>query len=159
MDGTLQQVASDHAPFRFADQKTQGRDDFTRIPNGLPGIETRMAILFSEGVSQGRISENRFVELTATHPARIFGLADKGSLDVGKDGDVVLFDPRRSWTLDAADLHSAVDYSPYQGMELTGGPVLTVSRGEIIAKEGEPRAARGRGRATRRIAIDGAALP
>ncbi len=159
MDGTLQQVASDHAPFRFADQKTQGREDFTQIPNGLPGVETRMCILFSEGVSQGRISENRFVELTSTHPARIFGLAEKGSLDVGKDGDLVLFDPKADWILDADDLNSAVDYNPFQGMEGVGVPVMTVSRGEIIAENGVPTAPRGRGRAARRTTIDGDRLP
>jgi dihydropyrimidinase len=159
-DGSIQQVSSDHAPFRFADQKTQGRDDFTRIPNGLPGIETRLPILFSEGVSEGRISANRFVEITATNPAKIFGLYPrKGSLEVGADADVVLFDPRREVTIDHADLHSAVDYSPFQGMRIKGMPVVTISRGEVVARDGEAVGERGRGRRVERSAIRPVNLP
>lgn len=159
-DGSLQQVSSDHAPFRFADQKTQGRDNFTRIPNGLPGVETRMPLLFSEGVSKGRISASRFVELTSTNPARIFGLyPQKGSLKVGADADLVFFDPEAEAVIDATDLHSAVDYNPFEGMALKGLPVLTVSRGEVVARDGEPTAVRGRGRRVERSPISPATLP
>ena len=159
-DGTLQQVSSDHAPFRFADQKTAGWDNFTRIPNGLPGVETRLPLLFGHGVSTGRITVNRFVELTATNPARIFGLYPrKGSLEVGADADLVLFDPEVETRVDAARLHSAVDYSPYQGMRLEGVPVLTVSRGEVIAKDGEPTARQGRGQRVERSTVSPASLP
>jgi dihydropyrimidinase len=159
-DGSLQQVSSDHAPFRFADQKTQGRDDFTRIPNGLPGVETRLPILFSEGVTTGRISANRFVELVSTNPARIFGLYPrKGSLEVGADADLVFFDPQAQAVVDATDLHSAVDYNPFEGMRLKGLPVLTISRGEVVARDGEPTAVRGRGRPAERSRVSAAALP
>ena len=89
----------------------------------------------------------------------MIGLAEKGSLDVGKDGDLVLFDPKADWILDADDLNSAVDYNPFQGMEGVGVPVMTVSRGEIIAENGVPTAPRGRGRAARRTTIDGDRLP
>lgn len=159
-DGSLQQVSSDHAPFRFADQKTQGRGNFTRIPNGLPGVETRLPIIFSEGVSKGRISPSRFVELTSTNPARIFGLYPrKGSLEVGADADLVFFDPEAEAVVDATDLHSAVDYNPFEGMALKGLPVLTVSRGEVVARDGDPTVVRGRGRQAERSSVSAATLP
>jgi dihydropyrimidinase len=124
-----------------------GRDNFTRIPNGLPGIETRPSVLFSEGVSRGRFSVNRFVELVATNPAKIFGLfPQKGSLSIGSDADLVVFDPEKEWVVDYQHLHQQVDYSPYDGMRIKGTPVLTISRGEIIAEVGEPKVERGRGR-------------
>ncbi len=158
--GSIQQVSSDHAPFRFADQKTGGCDDFTRIPNGLPGIETRLPILFTEGVATGRISAERFVELTSTAPARIFGLdGRKGRMEPGADADLIVVDPEREVTVDAAVLHSAVDYSPYEGMRLRGFPTWTVSRGEVVVADGELAAPRGRGRLVERRRIDGAELP
>ncbi len=128
-DGSIQQLASDHAPFRFSDQKTQGRDDFTRIPNGVPGIETRLPLLFTEGVHAGRITMQRFVELTATNPAKIFGMyPQKGSLDIGADADLIIVDPDRTDEIDVAALHSAIDYNPFQGMTVRGIPTWTVSR-------------------------------
>ncbi len=158
--GTIQQVSSDHAPFRYHDQKTTGRDDFTRIPNGLPGIETRLPLVFTGGVATGRFSPSRFVELTATHPARIFGLHPrKGTLDVGADADVIVVDPEAETEIDAARLHSAVDYNPFQGMRVRGFPTWTLSRGEIIVDRGRPVAERGRGRRARRGPIDPSALP
>jgi dihydropyrimidinase len=153
-DGSIQQVASDHAPFRFSDQKTQGREDFTRIPNGVPGIETRLPLLFTEGVQAGRITLQRFVELTSTNPAKIFGMyPQKGSLDIGADADLIVVDPNRTDEIDAANLHSAIDYNPFQGMTVCGIPTWTVSRGEVIVEQGTPSAARGRGRLVRRDAV------
>ena len=158
--GSIQQVSSDHAPFRYRDQKTRGRGDFTRIPNGLPGIETRLPLLFTHGVAAGRLSPQRFVELTATNPARIFGLhPGKGTLDVGADADLIIVDPDAEVEIDAACLHSAVDYSPYQGMKVHGFPTWTLSRGEVIVERGEPAATRGRGRLAARGVIDPGALP
>ena len=158
--GSIQQVSSDHAPFRYHDQKTTGRDNFTRIPNGLPGIETRLPLVFGGGVATGRISPQRFVELTSTAPARIFGLYPrKGTLDVGADADIIVVDPEAETEIDAANLHSAVDYSPFQGMRVSGFPTWTLSRGEIIVDRGEPVAQRGRGRLAERRAIDPAELP
>lgn len=143
--GSIQQVSSDHSSFPIKDRE-MGRGNFTRIPNGLPGIETRLPILFSEGVATGRFSANRFVELAATNPARIFGLyPQKGSLSVGADADLLVMDPEKEWIIDYRDLHQPVDYSPYDGMRIRGAPVLTVSRGEIIVERGAPHADRGRG--------------
>ena len=159
-EGSIQQVASDHAPFRYEGQKTSSPDDFTRIPNGLPGIETRLPLLFTAGVTTGRISPQRFVALTATGPAQIFGLAPhKGSLNVGSDADVIVVDPEREVEVDADMLHSDVDYTPYQGMRMRGFPTWTISRGEVIAELGEPSVERGRGRLAIRTAIDAEALP
>ncbi len=150
-DGGIQQVASDHAPFRFEDQKTQGRDDFTRIPNGLPGIETRLPLVYTAGVQTGRITANRFVELVSTNPAKIFGMYPrKGSLDVGADADLIVIDPEHSEEIDVTMLHSAVDYSPFQGIQVSGFPTWTISRGEVIATRGESTARRGRGRLVER---------
>lgn len=151
--GSIQQVSSDHAPFRYEGQKTGGCDNFTEIPNGLPGIETRLPILFTEGVVAGRLSPSRFVELTATGPAAIFGLERKGRLDVGMDADVIIVDPERETVVDPAVLHSDVDYSPYQGMRLRGFPSWTISRGEVIVDDGEMVAERGRGRLIERRPI------
>ena len=160
VDGSIQQVSSDHAPFRFEGQKTGGCHDFTQIPNGLPGIETRLPILFTEGVSKGRISPEQFVALTSTGPARIFGMhPSKGTLEPGADADLVVVDPEREATVDAAILHSDVDYSPYEGMSLRGLPTWTISRGEIIVSDGELSAERGRGRLVERGRIEQDALP
>jgi dihydropyrimidinase len=156
----IQQVSSDHAPFRFSDQKSLGRDNFTRIPNGLPGIETRLPLLFSNGVKGGRIAASRFVELVSTNPAKIFGMyPEKGSLDIGTDADIVVIDPEREVTINHQILHSAMDYSPYDGMRVSGFPAWTISRGEIIVEDGEPKAERGRGQLVRRTRIDPESLP
>ena len=148
---SIQQVSSDHCPWRFADQKQHGKEDFTLIPNGVPGIETRLPVLFSEGVSSGKISANRFVELVSTNPAKLFGLyPEKGSLAIGADADLVLIDPERETVVDYRALHHQVDYSPFDGMKLRGLPVLTISRGEVVSVEGEPQVERGRGRFLKR---------
>lgn len=157
--GSIQQVSSDHAPFRYRDQKTTGRGNFTRIPNGLPGIETRLPLLFAYGVKTGRLSPQQFVAVTATNPARIFGLHPrKGTLDVGADADLIVVDPEAEVAIDAAALHSAVDYNPYQGMRACF-PTWTLSRGEVIVDRGEPVTQRGRGQLAERGTISPAALP
>lgn len=158
-EGSIQQVSSDHAPFRFEGQKTGGCDNFTQIPNGLPGIETRVPIVFTQGVAEGRLTPERFVELTATAPARIFGLADKGRIEVGADADLIVIDPEREVVVDPSVLHSNVDYSPYQGMRLKGFPSWTISRGEVIIDEGTATLTRGRGRLARRTPITVETLP
>lgn len=157
--GSIQQVSSDHAPFRYRDQKTKGRGNFTRIPNGLPGIETRLPLLFACGVKTGRLSPQQFVAVTASNPARIFGLHPrKGTLDVGADADLIVVDPDAEVAIDAAALHSAVDYNPYQGMKACF-PTWTLSRGEVIVERGEPVAQRGRGRLAERGPIRPETLP
>lgn len=158
-DGSIQQVSSDHAPFRFEGQKTGGCDNFTEIPNGLPGIETRLPILFTEGVAAGRLSRERFVELSATGPAAIFGLERKGRIAPGMDADLIVVDPDRETVVDPSILHSNVDYSPYHGMRLKGFPTWTVSRGEVVIDDGDLRAERGRGALISRSTIDFADQP
>jgi dihydropyrimidinase len=153
--GTLQVVSSDHSPSRFDDpmgKKVHGENaPFTKIPNGIPGLETRMALTWSEGVAKGRITENQFVALTATAPARIYGLEGvKGSIAVGADADLVLWDPKRTTTIANDLLHHNVDYTPYEGHEVTGWPVMTVARGELVWNDGEVLAEPGRGRFLRR---------
>lgn len=158
-DGSIQQVSSDHAPFRFEGQKTGGCDDFTTIPNGLPGIETRLPILFTEGVVSGRLSPERFVELTSAGPARIFGIENKGGIEPGMDADLIVVDPEREVVIDHEMLHSAVDYSPYAGMRLKGFPTFTLSRGDVIVRDGVLDAERGRGSLAARRSIDPTAQP
>ena len=157
--GEIQQVSSDHAPFRFEGQKTGGCDNFTEIPNGLPGIETRLPILFTAGVASGRLTPERFVQLTATGPADIFGLEGKGRIEVGADADLIVVDPDAEVEVTSDGLHSAVDYSPYEGMRLKGFPRWTISRGEVVIADGVLAGARGRGRLVKRRPIDPAMLP
>ncbi len=144
--GGLQTVATDHCPFNMAGQKDRGRDDFSKIPNGAPGIETRMSLLFDAGVRTGRLSINRFVDLTATAPARLFGLFPrKGTIAPGSDADLVIFDPDRRVTLSAATLHMRVDHSPYEGRTVTGAPDTVLSRGRVMVDQGRFVGARGAG--------------
>ena len=140
--GAVQTVATDHCPFTVADRRAgvRGRPggwaDFTEIPGGLPGIETRMGLVW-EGVAAGRITRADWVRLCAEAPARVFGLwPAKGNLRVGADADVVVWDPARAQSLDAAALHMAVDHSPYAGMEVRGWPELVFARGDIVARDG-----------------------
>jgi dihydropyrimidinase len=150
--GTVQTVATDHCPFSTVDRRsgTRGRPegfaDFTEIPGGLPGVETRLALLW-RGVTAGRITDIEWVRLCAEAPARIFGLwPAKGSLRAGSDGDVVVWDPARSQSLDAASLHMRADHSPYEGMRVEGWPSLVLSRGRVVARDGEPVGEPGWGR-------------
>lgn len=144
--GEVDTVATDHCPFFYETQKTRGRDDFSRIPGGAPGIETRLALLYSYGVRTGRLTPERWVEVCCTGPARRFGLdPQKGTLAIGADADVVIFDPRRRVTLGHEMLHQNVDYAPYEGWEVQGYPTTVLSRGEIIVHDGQFLASAGRG--------------
>lgn len=135
-DGTLHTIGTDHCAFNFAGQKDQGRDDFSRIPGGLPGIEARLALLHTFGVGWGRLSLNRWVAVCCENPARIFGLYPrKGTLAPGADADLVLFDPQKRVTLSSVTLHEAVDYTPYAGLELEGYPVAVYARGALLVQE------------------------
>jgi dihydropyrimidinase len=145
--GEVDTVATDHCPFFYETQKTRGYDDFTRIPGGAPGIETRLSLLYTHGVGTGRLSLERWVQVCCTEPARRFGLAPrKGTLAIGADADVVVFDPERRVTLSAETLHQNVDYCPYEGWDVKGYPVTVLSRGEAIVREGEFVGRKGRGR-------------
>ena len=148
--GDLQVVATDHCPFTLED-KARGRDDFSKIPNGAPGIETRMTLLWDGGVRAGRIDAQRFVELTSAAPARIFGLwPRKGTIAVGSDADLVVWDPERETRLSVETLHMRVDYNPYEGRVVRGGPAVVMSRGEVIVDRGEWKGRPGRGQFLKR---------
>ncbi|MSO50223.1 MAG: dihydropyrimidinase [Acidobacteria bacterium] len=132
----LQAIATDHCPFCMK-EKHLGDGDFSKIPNGAPGIETRMSLVYDGGVRTGKISLNRFVELTSTSPAKIFGLFPrKGTIAPGSDADLVIFDPEKKMTLRAKTLHMNVDYNPYEGREVTGVTETVLSRGRIIIEGG-----------------------
>src|SRR6266567_432899 len=134
----LQAISTDHCPFCMKEQKTLGSGDFSKIPNGAPGIETRMSLVYDGGVRTGRISLNRFVELTSTSPAKIFGLFPrKGTIAPGSDADIVVFDPNRTITLSARTLHMNVDYNPYEGREVVGATDTVISRGRVVIDGGK----------------------
>ena len=136
--GDLQSVGTDHCPFFFDGQKNRIRSDFRKIPGGLPGIESRLSLLYTFGVGQGNLSLNQWVDLCCTMPAKIFGLyPQKGSLFPGSDADIVIFDPEKEITLSQELLHENVDYTPYKGFSLRGYPVITIRRGEILSRGGE----------------------
>ncbi len=128
---------------------------FNEISNGAPGIETLLAVLYGRGVATGRITVERMVDLIATTPARRFGLADKGSLDVGKDADIVLFDPAATRTIHAADLHHTSDYTPYEGIEVAGAVRSVVVRGAAVIRDGAFVGRRGNGRFVERGPVAG----
>lgn len=134
--GQLQTVGSDQCSFDFKGQKELGRGDFSKIPNGGPIVEDRVSILFSEGVLKGRISLNQFVDVTSTRAAKLFGLyPKKGTIAVGADADIVIFDPTVERTISAESHHMAVDYSAFEGMKVTGEPVSVLSRGEFVIRD------------------------
>src|SRR5437588_380345 len=134
----LQVVSTDHCPFCFKEQKELGRDDFTKIPNGGPGIEHRMSLIYSGGVAQGRFSVNRCVELVSTTPAKLFGLYPrKGTIATGSDADLVIFDPERKHTISAKTHHMRVDYSMFEGIEVRGMTDQVLSRGRMIVDRDE----------------------
>ncbi len=133
--GILQVVATDHCPFDFKGKKDMfGKDDYKKIPNGAPGIETLLMVVHSEGVTKGRLSLERMVDVLSTGTARMFGLKDKGEIRVGKDADIVVFDPNLKFTITQSKLHMNVDYTPYEGMEITGMPAAVYSRGKKVAR-------------------------
>ncbi|OWY11338.1 dihydropyrimidinase [Thioclava sp. F42-5] len=143
-DGTFDIFSSDHCPFYFDGVNETGKDNprartsFKWVPNGIPGVETRLPILFSEGVRKGRISIERFVALTSTNPAKLYGLyPQKGALVIGADADITLWDPQRKAVIRQASLNHGADYTPYEGMEIEGWPVRTILRGQTIAADGE----------------------
>jgi dihydropyrimidinase len=134
----LQAISTDHCPFCMKEQKELGKGDFSKIPNGAPGIETRMSLVFDGGVRQGRISLNRWVELTSASPAKIFGLFPrKGTIAPGSDADMVIFNPEKSTKLSAKTLHMKVDYNPYEGRDVTGVSEMVISRGKVIVENGK----------------------
>jgi dihydropyrimidinase len=136
--GSLHTIGTDHCPFNFTGQKDLGRNDFTRIPGGLPGIQSRLALMYTYGVLQGLISPNEWVQLCSTGPAMIFGLYPrKGSLEAGADADIVLFDPQARTTITRESLSENVDYTPYEGFELTGLPVQVLLKGKLAARNGQ----------------------
>jgi dihydropyrimidinase len=154
----IEVVATDHCPFGMDNppHKQRGRGDFSKIPNGAPGIETRLMLMWDGGVRAGRISPNRFVDLTSTAPARIFGLwPRKGTVAVGADADLVLWDPGAQTRLSASTHHMRVDYSLYEGRAVTGAPAVVLSRGEVIVRNGAYVGGRGRGRFLRRDPYSG----
>ncbi|OWY06040.1 dihydropyrimidinase [Thioclava sp. F1Mire-8] len=143
-DGTFDIFSSDHCPFYFQGANETGKDNprartsFKWVPNGIPGVETRLPILFSEGVRKGRISIERFVALTSTNPAKLYGLyPQKGALVIGADADITLWDPERKAVIRQASLNHGADYTPFEGMEIEGWPVRTILRGQTIAADGE----------------------
>jgi dihydropyrimidinase len=143
-------VTSDHAPYRFDNvdgKAVHGTSaPFPKIPNGMPGLETYAPVLFSEGVRSGRLTLERFVALTATNAARIYGLYPrKGTIEPGADGDIAIWDPEVKVTISNTSLHHRMDYTPYEGMTVTGWPVVTISRGEVVWREGRVSARLGRG--------------
>jgi len=149
--GVLSVFSSDHAPYRYDDpegKKAKGENaPFHTIPNGVPGLEVRLPMLFSAGVRTGRITLQQFVAITATNPARIYGLNPrKGTIAVGSDADIAIWDPDKEVTVTHGMLHDAMDYTPYEGHKVTGWPVVTLSRGEVVWDGQEPRGAPGRGR-------------
>src|SRR5690242_15202349 len=147
----LQVISTDHCPFCFKEQKELGRDDFTKIPNGGPGVEHRMSLVFDGGVVQRRITLNRFVELTSTAAAKIFGLFPrKGTIAVGSDADIVIFDPNQDQTISVKTHHMNVDYSAYEGRKIKGAVETVVSRGSIVIEKGEFKGKAGNGRFLKR---------
>ena len=147
--GTLTLLSSDHAPYRYDETgklPAGNATTFKQIANGLPGLEVRMPLLFSEGVNTGRLTLQQFVALTSTNHAQMYGMYPrKGALNVGSDADIAIWDPNKTVTLRAADLHDQVGYTPYEGRTVTGWPVTVINRGAIIIDNGKLCAERGRG--------------
>jgi dihydropyrimidinase len=153
----LQVVSTDHCPFCFEDQKSLGKDDFTKIPNGGPGVENRLQLLYHHGVNHGRLSLNRFVELVSTTPARLFGLYPrKGTLAPGSDADIVMWDPEADHVISAKTHHMRVDYSMFEGFTVKGNAKLVMSRGDVIVEDGLYHGRPGRGQFLKRAARGGA---
>jgi dihydropyrimidinase len=148
--GTLDVISSDHSGFGYdspVGKRLHGDNaPFNEIPNGVPGLGSRLPIVFSEGVSKGRIDACEFVRLTASNPARLFGLYPrKGTIAPGSDADLVIWDAKKRVTITNALLQHVIDYTPYEGLEVTGWPVATIRRGEIVMLDGKVQAAPGSG--------------
>jgi dihydropyrimidinase len=144
-------VGTDHCPFSYSLRKKVAGNDFSKCPNGLPGIETRIPLLFSEGVMKYKITLNRFVEINCTNPAKVMGMyPQKGVLKEGSDADIVIIDPEKKITITNDILHQNVDYTPFEGFELEGYPILTMSRGQIIVKDNKFIGSKGHGKFMKR---------
>lgn len=140
--GIFSLFSSDHCPFRYDDPQgkltPKGKTSFRWVPNGIPGVETRLPILFSEGVSKGRLSLNEFVALTSTNHAKTYGLyPKKGTIAVGTDADIALWDPKRKETISQSLMHGGSDYTPYEGIDVTGWPMATMVRGKFVVRDGK----------------------
>jgi len=152
----LQVISTDHCPFCMKEQKELGRDDFTKIPNGGPGVEHRMSLIYNGGVAGGRISLNRFVELTSTTAAKLFGLFPrKGTIAVGSDADIVIFDPNKEMTISVNTHHMNVDYSAYEGMKVRGVAETVLSRGRVVIESAKYVGNPGDGQFLRRSTFSG----
>ncbi|MGI9204487.1 MAG: dihydropyrimidinase [Woeseiaceae bacterium] len=162
-NGTFQVYSSDHAPYRFDDtgKLHAGPDaEFPKIANGLPGIEMRLPLLFSEGFINGRISLNHFVALAATNVSKIYGMDHcKGSITEGKDADIAIWDPEVTRTVAAEDMHDNMEFTPYEGMEVTGWPTTVLQRGKVVIEDNELKAERGAGKFVPRRTIDCTGMP
>ena len=154
---TLQVVSTDHCPFCFKEQKEMGKGDFTKIPNGGPGVENRMSLIYSGGVAGKRFSANRFVQLVSTAPAKLFGLyPKKGTIAVGSDADIVIFDPNEQQVISAKTHHMRVDYSMFEGIRVTGVAKTVLSRGRVVVEGGKFVGRPGAGQFIRRQTFAGA---
>lgn len=154
----IQAISTDHCPFCQNENpgKLLGADDFSKIPNGAPGVETRMSLVYDGGVRTGKLTMNRYVELTSTSPAKMFGLfPKKGTIAPGSDADIVIFDPEGETTLSYKTLHMNVDYNPYEGRSVTGTTETVLSRGEVIVEKGAWSGSAGRGRYIKRKQREG----
>ena len=153
--GLVNVVATDHCPFMW-EQKLMGKDDFSKIPNGHPAIENRMELLFSEGVNKGRITLNKYVEVASTNAAKIFGMfPKKGTIAIGSDADIVLFDANETHTLSAKTHHMNVDYSGYEGWEITGKVKTVLLRGKVVIDNNECKVQKGYGQFVKRNKVEG----
>lgn len=153
--GLVNVVATDHCPFMW-EQKLMGKDDFSKIPNGHPAIENRMELLFSEGVNKGRITLNKYVEVASTNAAKIFGMfPKKGTIAIGSDADIVLFDPNEKHTLSAKTHHMNVDYSGYEGWQVTGKVKTVLLRGQVVIDNNECKVSKGYGQFVKRNKVEG----
>ncbi len=149
-EGTIQTIGTDTCTFN-TEQKAAWGGDFTKIPYGMPGIELMLALLYSEGVRRGRISLNKMVEVASTNPAKVFGMHPrKGSLTIGADADIVIFDTEKEVVVDHKNMETNCDWNPYQGMQLRGYPHLTMVRGRVVGKEGRCVGDKGYGRYIKR---------
>lgn len=148
--GLVNVVATDHCPFNW-EQKLMGKDDFSKIPNGHPAIENRMELLFSEGVQKGKITLNKYVEVSSTNAAKIFGMfPKKGTIAVGSDADIVIFDPNETHTISARTHHMNVDYSGYEGWEVKGKVKTVLLRGKVVIDNNECKVTKGYGKFVKR---------
>jgi len=149
--GLINTVATDHAPFDFKGQKVMGKGDFTKIPNGIPSLEDRVTMLWTKGVCEGKLDLHRFVDSASTATAKIFGLFPrKGTVSVGADADIVVWDPKYKGTITARKQYMNVDYNPYEGQTIKGRPSYVTVRGEPVAQDGKFIGELGHGQLLRR---------